>query len=374
MLPARFYGTIFHVKFSKGEKKSNEPMPCILITGKDSFTVISENWEKSVCRVSLKKVVSMDKMPDAVKVTFKADNSAVSIILETPKIEKLMHAITPDGPDHQLPILFNTLKSIIPTLGFSDKQKENFLQNITGVFSVFFSKFECAKPYQITFCDLLIVLYRFRFKTEEKMNEKGKMETILKELNRQWADEWLKSICSAAEFDPTQSNGYEYALRIVLGLGDDLYNHQSYMVGDPKSLFVAITEMNEKRDATNITEAAKQLLIQSETETTNEYKVNATLNDKFCLLVKRMLILAFCGNMVQVLPIDIERITCRTIDLACAVMDEHLVDDHFHLLRKAVDSYGHELLRFMNTRRYDPSFKYVYACYVVSREICRMKI
>ena len=374
-LPSRFFGTIFHITYSRGDKKSNEPTSAILMTNKDSFYILSADWRQNLCQVSGTSVTGIARNGNGIHITYKVDGRTNDIFLESNKVDKLISAITIESSGNALPPLYNSVPKLIPTFKFQmDSEREDLIKNMDTVFNKFFSSFECTKPYAITFTDLLIAFYRFRFPQEQANSSAGNIDTIITELNRQYVEEWLKSIGSSAEFDPAQTNGYEYALRLTLNLANDLYLHQNMIETNANDLFQACAEMSERRDASKITPAVISLLTSIKEMNDKGNQALPPTNNMMCVMAKRMLILAFCGNMVQILTLDIERITTRFLDFCIAVYNNQLIEENWHLLRKSVDSFSHELLKFMDTRRYDPSFRFVYACHVVAREIIHMKV
>ena len=50
-----------------------------------------------------------------------------------------------------------------------------------------------------------------------------------------------------------------------------------------------------------------------------------------------------------------------------------VTDDSFKTLKKALEAYTMELLRFMDARRYDPEFHFVFIAFSIVDEIKRMK-
>ena len=376
VLPARFYGTVFYVKYSKGDKKSADAIDAILITGKESYFILTADWKQSLAKLSLSKIANTEKTKDGIHIIYQENRKANHIFLESVKLEKLYAAITVESTSNPLPLLYSSLRTIIPTLNLNKRSQINeFYSGLEEVFKRFFSSFDCAKPYQVTFSDLLSVFFRFRFPTEKATECKELVDTMVKELNRQFVEEWLKSICSAGDFDPGQTNGFEYAMRLVINLANDLYTHKILFEGrESDELFLACTEMHERKDASKLTPACRELILQIQQSTAAEYKETPPQSAVMCTLAKRMLMIAFCGNMVQILTLDIERITSRFIDFANALYRNMNIEETLHQLRKSVDSFSHELLKFMDTRRYDPSFRYVYACSVITQEIIKMKI
>ena len=375
LLPARFYGTIFYVKFSKTDKKSNDAVDALLITSKESYFILSADWKQSFAKVSISKVASTEKTHDGIHIIYKDSGKVQNIFLESVKLDKLYSAITVETSANPLPLLYNSLSTIIPTLQLTKKSEiDDFYHGLERVFNGFYSSFECAKPYQVTFTDLLTVFFRFRFPTESATSCDSFVDMMLKELNRQFVEEWLKSICSAGEFDSAQANGFEYALRLVINLANDLYTHKNLLEDNADELFVACAEMHERKDASKLTPACKDLLVHIKQLNDADYKTIPAQNPVICTLAKRMLMLAFCGNMVQILALDIERITAHFIDFANSLYRNMNIEETLHQLRKSVDSFSHELIKFMDTRRYDPSFRYVYACSVIAKEIVKMKI
>ncbi|EAY20663.1 hypothetical protein TVAG_163590 [Trichomonas vaginalis G3] len=375
LLPPRYYGSIFHIEYTKDEKGEKNLEPAILITGKDSFMVLTKDWSKPVVQISTNNVQEMKRGKHGVHCKYKADNKIQHIYFKSEKTDKLYSAITVETSNTAQMPNYNTLPKVIPTFKFEmDSVTEELYQNLINLQTRFYSSFNCAKPSQIPFVDLLVCVYRFRYLNDSADQIQNNVDALLTEIRRQFFSDWCLALLKAAQFDPKVPNAYDFSLRIVTSLLTDIHLNSDSIEANTTDLYKAVGEMCERGDATNITAAVKSMLDIFDTMYEDGYKAQPCANQAILRVLTRVLLLMFCGNMLQIYPIEIERLVIRTAEFTVAAYNKNLLEEHFKILRKTVDSFHNELLRFMDTRRYDPLFRFVYVSAELSEKIKNTKL
>lgn len=370
LLPPRYYGTIFHVKYTLDEKKSSRSKPAILITGKDSFMVLKDDWKEAVAQISTNHVTATTKNPDGVLVQYKADGKQNYIYLESEKSDKLYSAITVEtSKTAQMPS-YATLTKIIPTFKFEMlSTTEELYDNLVNMQTRFYASFGCQKPAQMPFVDILTCLYRFRYGNDAADQIQNNVDSLLIEFRRQFFSDWCFSILKAATFDPKQKNAYDYSVRLVSNLLTDIHLNSDSIEANTTDLYKAVAEMCERGDATNITSAVKSMTDMFQGMFEDNYKHTKCLKEEFVQVLARVALLLFCGNMIQIYPIEVERLVMKTVDFTAAVYNGNSIQENFVSLVKTVESFHNEMLRFMDDKRYDPMFRFVFVSAELAEKI-----
>ena len=376
-LPSRYWGSVFQIRYAKSEKITETMQDAILITNKDSFYIFSNDWSESICQVSTGQVQEMVRSEEEqdIAITYKISGKPTTHIhlrSKNDKFEKLFKAITVETSKNAGVPQYGTLTNLIPTFKFTmESEIEEFYAALVNMQTRFYANFECDKPCKLAFVDIIACAYRFRYNNEAGQEFKTNVDSFIVEFRRLFFSEWCTALLQAARFNPDEKNAYEYALRLVTSIATDIHVNSDSLEVNSSDLFGAIGEMAERGNATNITEAVVQMNTQFKEAFNSCYNETPCVNQTFTTLLMRVALVLFCGNMLQIYPIDVERFTLRVIDFAVGAFTQNLAEDHFKRLRKAVDSFTNELLRFMDTRRYDPSFRFVFIASVINEEIKR---
>ncbi|EAY06459.1 hypothetical protein TVAG_149450 [Trichomonas vaginalis G3] len=374
MLPGCFFGTIFKIDFIKNEKKPDEFTPSILITNRDAFLILSRDWKNQVARVTSDQVKNAQIVDIGVKLTYRSDNKDTTVVLKTAKSSKLIMAILPETPEKPLPPPFLSTAKLAPTFKFDQAQIDKLMNNFAGIVSAFYGPFMVDRLPIVMFPDLLMCLYRFRFSQKSLPDFQDNCKQILKELKLHFCIEWANGIKKAAQFDPKQKNGYDYALRIVVNSTADMNNNQSYSNSSPTDFFKTVCELAERGDGSNLTAEAKKYVANVNNELQAEFQNTPCVDTKMVELYYKLLILLFCGTQINIAAQDIEKLTIRAIDFCLAYYSKYLEEDRFRHLRKTVDLYAHEIIRLMDKNRYDPVFRFAFIGFHLSKEILRIKL
>ena len=378
-LPARYWGSIFRVTYALQEKVTKNMKPGVLITNRDTFIILSENWQENVVSVQTGSVQAnvLDHENKEVFITFKVSGKPVQyvhIASSDEKLDKLSKAISVETSKTAAMPPYASLPQLIPTFNFPmESTIEDFFKSMANVQSRFYGPFECGKPATMAFLDLLACIYRFRYDGEPAQEFETNADSLLVEVRRQFFYEWCTALVKAARFDPKDKNAYEYALRLVVGIAADIHVTSDALEVNTSDFFKAVGQFAERGDGTNLTPAVAELKKTFRTMFMDGYKETPPVNDYYVLLLTRILLILFCGNMISIYPIDIERFTLRAVDATYGLYTLNLPEENFNILRRSVDSFTNELLRFYDSRRYDPSFKYVFIAFSINDEIKKMK-
>ena len=378
-LPVRYWGSLFRVKYALQEKVTKDMKPGNLITNRDTFLIFSQDWQEPIATVTTGSVQHVEKDHDHKEIffTYKVSGKPLQylhVASADDKLDKLHKAITVETSKSAAIPPYASLPQLIPTFNFPmESTIQDFYNSMTNIQTRFYAPFECAKAAQMSFVDILTCIYRLRYDNEPAQDFETNADSLIVEIRRQFFYEWCNALLKAAQFDPREKNGYEYALRLVIGIATDIHVSSDSLEANSTDLFISIGQFADRGDGTNITSAVSELKKTFKQMFLDGYKDSPPVNDYYVLLLTRVLLILFCGNMLQIYPIDIERFTLRTVDFAVALYTMNLPEEHFKTLRKTVDSFTNELLRFMDTRRYDPSFKYVFIASTINEEIKKMK-
>ena len=378
-LPNRYWGSIFRITYSLQERVTKNMKPGILVTNKDTFIILSENWQENIVAIQTGSVQSavLDRENKEVFFTYKITGKRIKhlhVASSDDKLEKLHKAITVETSKTAAMPPYASLPQLIPTFNFPmESTVEDFFNSMGNVQSRFYGSFECSKPSKLAFCDLLACVYRFRYEGDPAQEFETNSDTLLVDVRRQFFYEWCTAIVKAARFDPKDKNAYEYALRLVVGIATDIHNSSDALEINTSDFFKAVGQFAERGDGTNLTPAVHELKKNFRTMFLDGYKDSPPVNDYYVLLLMRVLLILFCGNMISIYPIDIERFTLRAVDATYGLYTLNLPEENFNILRRSVDSFTNELLRFMDSRRYEPLFKYVFIACSINDEIKKMK-
>ena len=155
--------------------------------------------------------------------------------------DRLYSAITVETSNTAQMPNYNTLPKVIPTFKFEmDSVTEELYQNLINLQTRFYSSFNCAKPSQIPFVDLLVCVYRFRYLNDSADQIQNNVDALLTEIRRQFFSDWCLALLKAAQFDPKVPNAYDFSLRIVTSLLTDIHLNSDSIEANTTDLYLSL--------------------------------------------------------------------------------------------------------------------------------------
>ncbi|EAY08590.1 hypothetical protein TVAG_191130 [Trichomonas vaginalis G3] len=371
VFPPEYYGIIFHVNLYKGENKTKDVQRAHVYTSKDSITIMSNDWKTNIATVPTLNVENVEAKGDLeVLLRARGDPKPIFYLFETSKKDKLTAALKPEFEKTSKPIVFKSESVILPTF-MESIPSSILLDNSQKLAQLFFSTFSNKNNIQ-SFYDMIICLYRLRFSNEKAGAYDKNFPLLVATLRRELLFNWYVALARACRFK-VEPNAFEYFVRIIINTSADIATVSETLSIQCTELLNAITEMSENGRAESIIQSAEVLRAKVAMKSEQDYKEIPPPNQNLCDLMIKVALVLFCGVQVNTFNVDIERLTVAAIDFAMACHNKIVTDDSFKTLKKALEAYTMELLRFMDARRYDPEFHFVFIAFSIVDEIKRMK-
>ena len=372
VFPSQFYGSVFHITLHRGDSKSKEGTKGHLLITRDSFSVLSNDWKSPIIQISVSQISSApEQKGDDVLLHTKVDAKPVSFYIETYKGEKLVQALTPVPEKQKTQAQCLTETTVIPS--FMDSVNKNALLEAASSFTTKFYTPFGTKQVSQNFVDMMIIMYRFRFMNTYANGVSRNTDILLLTLRREFILDWCAALVRACRFK-VEPNAFEYFVRIIVNTAADIAINAEVLQTNCTDLLTAIAQMSETGDATPIISAAEQIRAHTSVAIEQAYKDAQPTNVSFCDLIMKVALVLFCGSMVQIFQVDMDRLTAKAVEFCTVAYSKRLFDDSFKALKKALDAFANELLRFMDAKRYESEFHYVFVAFNIVEEIRHMKI
>ena len=370
VFPSQFFGTVFHITLHRGDGKTKEGTKGHLLTTKDSFSVLSIDWKNTVLNIPVEQVVSAELKGDDVLLHIKNDSKPQTYFIETYKAEKLKQALTPVPEKQTKPIVFLTATTIVPTLNNTDSK--DLYDNAATFANKFYTPFG-AKQFPPNFGDMIVCMYRARFPNSFVNNISRNIDLLLASFRREFLLDWCVSLVRACRFK-VEPNAFEYFVRIIVNTAADIATNAEPLQTNCTDMLTAIAQMSETGDAAPIITAAEQIRAHIAVAVEQSYKDAPPLNVSFSDLMMKVSLVMFCGTMVQIFQVDVDRLTQKAVEFATAIASKLPWDEPLKNLKKALDAFANELLRFMDAKRYEAEFHFVFVAFTIVEDIRRMKL
>ena len=369
VFPPDSYGSVFHVIFHRGDSKTKEGIKGHVIITKDSASILSQDWKSTLATIPVTQVHSNEQKGEDVYLHTRLENRQTSFIFECHKADKLVKALTPVPEKQKKDVEYLSAKAIMPT--FQDIKFNQILEAAAQFTKKFFTPFG-SKQLPPNVADMIVCMYRARFPNSMSGNLQRNIDLLLTSLRREFLQDWCIALVRSCKFK-VEPNAFEYFVRIIVNSASDIAIVAEGLQTNCTDLLTSIAQMSETGDAAPIVTAAEQIRAHIAVAVEQAYKDAPPQNVAFSDLMMKITLVLFCGIMVQIFQADIDKLSKRAVEFCYAVSHNKPTDDPLKFLKKALDSFANELLRFMDAKRYDAEFHYVFVAFTIVEDIRRMK-
>lgn len=371
VFPPQYYGSMFHVTVHKAEGKTKDGQKAHIYTSKDNLIIVSSDWKTNIATIPPTAIVDVEAKGDAdVLIKTKVESKQVYYYIEAIKNSKILAAIKPETEKTTKTVVYKSETTVVPT--YNDMiNMQTFIDLSTKNANQFFSPFP-NKTIPSSFIDLYICMYRLRFNNVNGVNTEKCFPITLTAFRRELLFNWYIALIRACKFK-VEPNAFEYFVRIIINTSADIAQISESLQMPCTELLSSIAEMSENGSAESIISVAEQSRSRVSMQIEQSYKEMPAPAQALSDLIMKVALVGFCGIQVNIFSVDLERLTTTAIDYTMACHSKNCNEDNIKSLKKSLDLFTNELLRFMDAKRYDPEFHFVFIAFTIVEEIKRMK-
>ena len=367
MFPPQYYGTTFNVQYTAVPSQKT-PVQCHVITSQDSFDIISRNWTDSIAKFSVTDVEKVEIRGDAVVVSMREGALVKSISLETrpEKRETLQKALTEVASVPKAEIRFLALAAILPTFKFADKaQTMNLHKAIMDRTTQFVQTFQASKsvtPLSGPFVDVFTCLYRFRFDNDAGQAVDQGVAAIDLLIRRHMLRTWCERLSMCAQ--STGPNAKVYVTKLAGHIMNTITKISNSLSVNNETLGREVSSFVNGEGGDGIAPAAAAIVSQMNDLMKQDLENPFDEANMKLFLDYAMVIL--CGVVVGLYKQDLERFAARAVEYTRSVVTRGDFESAKQKLVSAKKEFMSELLCFLDGKRYEDSFQYVYCIWEMS--------
>lgn len=364
LLSPKYYGSVFNVVLHESKSRLCTGRRGYLFTSQDSVVILSENWKESLFSIKNVTIENVDKVGKDIAIKYRVENQFKYVLLESEKNEKLFLALTSDKKESAIN-KYATNNKIIPSMKILRSDIEIFYDRIGAYVIKFYAPFNFGKIARVQLTDMFVCAYRFKFLNHNNSEDfDGNCSKLLTDLRRTFFIQWINAAIKASKFH-IDENAFEYFVRILCQIVDDLFANQECIETNISDFAKAVAVFAQTGDATGIPVAAEKIKSDVEALIDQNYSTNPPINVGVLDLIYKAILVAFCGNMIDVYNLDIDKLMHSVVEFTEKTYFGGQDLNFLRRLRGDMEEFTIELLRLCDSKRYDPEFHFVFVSFCI---------
>lgn len=368
MFPPKYAGTVFNVYLSEPDVKGKETLKCHIITEPDNINLISNDWKNVIRKIPVADVERAELRKNIVALIMKGQPKPTTTLLDTKPDppNKLHAALSIVQSEQKVDLSHKGLSFVIPTMNLPDKSKQMVLhKRIIDCCKDILAKFRAPIDNCGALIDIFTCVYRYRYSDSACAQDEKNTNQLAMDIRRQIAVTYGRAIMRSMQALNQLHEEANYFITVAVGASEFVKTACEGCGINSYELHQVVQQLKDIGDtmSQNVFQAAERIVQEAQ----NAYDISISQEPPFYPEDLNGMISAFIfllgGTMVNLYKYDGDILADRALEFAHSTSLKLTRNDPKNNFKMARRNYCLELLRFMDGRRYDPSFAHVYAIF-----------
>jgi hypothetical protein len=342
MLPPRWYGTTFPVHYSN-EPSQKTPIKVHLITSRDSFELISLDWQTSLEQFSAQDIDRIESKKTTAVLTMKplCKFTTISLNSAPDPCDHVVEALTITTVSPKLEVHFLTASSVIPSMRVSANTFQRSAVDLANQLLQFFGAQALNCPSVV---DALVCFHRVRFPPDGVID--GHLPQVAMEIKRFLLVTWAKAYGICAQ--PVEGASPEFQQKMI-----------QFIVIMLKKVAASVGIVGSLEGAPDAMAKRVGGMAQDAIDREEQVKRPADVAGARFLVGSALAMIG--GAVAGMYESDLKTFAQGIVDYTQAIVDRaSSADQARHVLQQKQATFLREMLCLLDGRRSDEVFQWIY--------------